>query len=97
MKYVLEYKLAPGGLAKVQANFMAHRERLLQFNAAGTLYMAGPIGNPPEGALAVFASRESAEAFVSGDPFVINGVVGEHHIREWQEVLFSPTAGVGSR
>ncbi len=32
--------------------------------------MAGPLGNPPEGAMAVFTTREAAEEFIKGDPVV---------------------------
>ena len=50
--------------------------------------MYGPFGNPQEeGSMAVFTSRESAEDFVSGDPFVINGVVRNWFIREWDEAF----------
>ncbi|HUR81164.1 MAG TPA: hypothetical protein VM733_10380 [Thermoanaerobaculia bacterium] len=47
----------------------------------------GPLGNPPEGALGIFTTREAAEEFVQGDPFVANGVVGKWRIVQWQEAL----------
>jgi uncharacterized protein YciI len=37
--------------------------------------------------MAVFTTREAAEAFVAVDPFVTHGVVGQWTIREWNEVL----------
>jgi hypothetical protein len=37
--------------------------------------------------MAIFPTREAAEKFVEGDPFVINGVVKSHEIREWREIL----------
>jgi len=37
--------------------------------------------------MAIFASREAAEEFVEGDPFVLHGVVARHEIREWDDVL----------
>jgi hypothetical protein len=49
--------------------------------------MAGPLGNPPEGALAIFTTREAAEEFIAGDPFVNNGVVAKWRLVEWQEAL----------
>lgn len=87
MKYVAFYELAADGLSKAQANFPAHQARLQEFHAQGTLLMAGPYGVPPLGALAIFTSREAAEAFIGGDPFVLNGVVGKHSIHEWAEAL----------
>jgi uncharacterized protein len=35
--------------------------------------------------MAIFTTREAAEEFVAGDPFVRTGVVSGHHIREWRE------------
>jgi uncharacterized protein len=40
--------------------------------------------------MAIFTSREAAEEFARADPFVLNGVVREWRIREWNEVLFEP-------
>ena len=37
--------------------------------------------------MAIFTTREAAEEFVEGDPFVLNGVVSNWPIREWDEVL----------
>ena len=49
--------------------------------------MAGPFANPAEGALGIFTSREAAEEFIQGDPFVVNCVVVRWSLREWNEVL----------
>jgi uncharacterized protein YciI len=35
----------------------------------------------------VFTTRAAAEAFVTADPFVRNGLVSRWTIREWNEVL----------
>jgi uncharacterized protein YciI len=40
--------------------------------------------------MAVFSSREAAEAFVKDDPFVVNGVVRGWEIREWNEIFSTP-------
>jgi uncharacterized protein YciI len=57
----------------------------------GTLLMSGPFGNPQEeGAMSVFTTREAAEEFVKGDPFVRNGVIRNWYIREWNEGLVKP-------
>jgi uncharacterized protein YciI len=87
MKTVMFYDLAPGGAEKAPANFAAHRARLDKFHARGVLLMAGPLGNPPEGALGIFTSREAAEEFVGDDPFVLNGVVDNVRLMPWNEVL----------
>ena len=33
--------------------------------------------------MAIFTTREAAEAFVAGDPFVREGVVRSYEIRDW--------------
>jgi hypothetical protein len=40
----------------------------------------------------VITSRWAAEEFVSGDPFVINGVLSGWKIREWDEAFGSASA-----
>ena len=83
MKIVSFYELAPGALAKLKEHFPAHRARLEEFHARGLLIAAGPLGNPPESAMGIFASREAAEEFIKGDPFVTNGLVGKWRLLEW--------------
>lgn len=87
MKIVMFYEVAPEGLGKAMANYEAHRARLNEFHGRGVLLMAGPLGNPPEGALGIFSTREAAEEFVRGDPFVTNGVVSNWRLVEWAEVF----------
>ena len=87
MKVVMHYEVAPDGMAKAQANIAGHRARLREFHTRGVLLMAGPFANPLEGALGVFTSREAAEEFIAGDPFVVNGVVARWTLQDWNEVL----------
>jgi uncharacterized protein YciI len=87
MKIVMVYEIAPDGMAHARTHFPAHRARLDEFHARGVLLMAGPYANPMEGALGIFTSREAAEEFIAGDPFVTHGVVGKWTLREWNEVL----------
>jgi uncharacterized protein len=52
--------------------------------------MYGPFGDPQrEGSMAVFTTRKAAEEFASGDPFVLNQVVRDWHVREWDEAFVS--------
>jgi uncharacterized protein len=91
VKYVVFYDSADDVASKAPPHFRAHRARLDEFHAAGTLLMVGTFGNPQEeGSMSVFTTREAAEKFVADDPFVINGVVRAWHIREWNEILAGP-------
>jgi uncharacterized protein YciI len=84
MKYVSFYDMAPGALGKLMEHFPAHRARLDEFHARGVLIAAGPLGNPPESAMGIFTSREAAEEFIKGDPFVTNGLVSKWRVLEWK-------------
>ncbi len=37
--------------------------------------------------MAVFSTREAAEEFVRGDPFVLHGVISKWTILDWNEAL----------
>lgn len=87
MKYVLTYEMNPERASAAQTHFPAHKLRLDSFHAAGTLLLVGPFEDPKDGAMGVFTTREAAEDFVAGDPFVANGVVARWAIRGWREVL----------
>ena len=82
MKYVMIYETDPASLAKAPAHYSAHRARLAEFHARGVLLMAGPLLDPTDRALGVFTTREAAEEFIRGDPFVVNGIVVKWSIRE---------------
>ena len=88
MKYVVLYHSAEDALERTAEVYPAHRQRIDEFHARGDLLMVGPFGDPlREGAMSVFRTREAAEEFVAGDPFVLEGVVARYEIREWHEAL----------
>lgn len=87
MKAVLLYRSAPDVLEKAPVHFPAHQARLDEFHRRGDLLAVGPWADPREGSMAVFRTRGAAEQFVQGDPFVLNGVVAGHEIKDWDEIL----------
>jgi uncharacterized protein len=87
VKHVLFYDLAEGAMPLAQQHFPAHRERIEEFHGRGQMLLVGTWGDEPVGAMAVFTTREAAEEFIAGDPFVLNGVVGSHRVRVWEEIL----------
>ncbi len=90
VKYVLLYESADDVLSKAPAHYPAHSARVDEFHAQGSLLMVGTYADPQQGAMAIFTSRQAAEEFAAGDPFVLNGVVRRWEIREWNEVLTGP-------
>ena len=88
MKYLMTYAAGPDFRALAREHGAAHRARLQEFHARGELLMAGPLDEPPSGdAIGIFTTREAAEEFVAGDPFVVHGVVATWTVRPWHEVL----------
>ncbi len=87
-KYVLFYSSADDVASKAPAHFPAHKARLDEFHGRGVLLMVGTFGDPQnEGSMGIFTSREAVEEFVTEDPFVLNGVVKDWSVREWNEIL----------
>src|SRR5262245_40981913 len=97
-KYVLLYDSADDVLSKAPAHFPAHRARIGEFHRRGVLLGVGTFGDPQaEGSMAIFSSREAAEEFVRGDPFVLEGVVRSWQVREWQDVDFDSGESLARR
>ncbi|SDM22733.1 hypothetical protein SAMN05660642_01930 [Geodermatophilus siccatus] len=88
MKYVMTYRAVEDFLPLAQLNYPAHSARVEEFARRGDLLMVGTFDEPMNGeAMGVFTTREAAEEFVAGDPFVVNGVVASWAVRPWNEVL----------
>jgi uncharacterized protein YciI len=87
MRYVLFYDSADDLAAKLPAHLVTHRAWMDRFHDRGDLLMIGPFGNPQEeGSMAVFATREAAEEFAKGDPFVLHGVVKSWRVLDWHQI-----------
>ncbi len=88
MKYVLFYESADDVATRAPEHFPAHRRRLAEFHERGELLMVGTFADPQnQGSMGIFATRQAAESFVAGDPFVDHGVVKAYEIRGWAEIL----------
>ena len=88
MKYVLLYQPVEDVLTKAPEHFPAHLQRLQEFHSRGEILMVGTFGDPQtQGSMAIFPTREAADAFVAEDPFVLNDVVRSYEIREWDEIF----------
>ena len=88
MKAVVFYESGPDVVARAPAYMPEHRARWQEFGRRGELLMIGPFANAQEeGAMGVFTTREAAEEFVRGDPFVLNGLIRNWYVRDWLEAL----------
>ena len=77
-------------ISKAPDLIAAHKARSAELHSQGTILMAGAfLGDQgePLSTMAVCATREAAEEFVRGDPFVLNGMVRKWYIREWANMF----------
>ncbi len=97
--YVVEMTVPFTSLAEAQAKAaepLAEHVRLTtDLHRAGEVLMAGAFLEPDaqDGYLrtmAVCRSREAADRFVAGDPFVRNGTVVDHRVRAWANLFAGP-------
>lgn len=69
-----------------------HVRRSAELHAQGHVLMAGAFLEPDADdghlrTMAICPSREAADDFVAGDPFVRNGQVLAHRIRPWANMF----------
>jgi uncharacterized protein YciI len=72
----------------------AHLQLIRDAKARGELYMAGALGDPPDGGLLVFhaASASVVEAFAKADPYVNERLVTAWRVRPWNVVTGAPAS-----
>lgn len=92
MYFVTFYATDPaehGTFERMVEVYPLHRAYADEFAKSGGLWMIGTFANPAtEGSMAIFRSRAAAERFVEGDPFILEGLVHEVTIREWEPLEF---------
>lgn len=92
--YVAFFVISCTSIEEVKAQapdaFAAHLKRAKQWQEQGRLLMAGAFldtATEPLMTMGILPSREDAEEFAKGDPFVVNGMVTNWYIREWANIL----------
>lgn len=86
MKTVVFYENNPEKtMEDLMAVFPKHDEVQKQFAAEGKILGIGPFTDLHRGAMGIFTDRASAEAFISADPFVAEGMVSNITIRDWHD------------
>jgi uncharacterized protein len=75
-------------MQKLMAVYPEHRRRLDRWHANGRLLMVGTFADPlKDGSMGIFRSREDAEAFMEGDPFMLNGLIRSWRLMDWNEAF----------
>lgn len=91
--FITSYRTLGEAVADAPDAIAAHRARAADFHARGTLITAGAFvdtTNEPLSTMVVLTTREAAEDFAKGDPFVLKGRVERWYIREWTDLLAKP-------
>ena len=86
MYRVLAYEYVDEMLERRVPYREAHLARVEVEREAGRIVMSGPLGDPPTGALIVFADGvavEEIEAFARADPYVEAELVTAWRIEPW--------------
>lgn len=89
MYFILFYKTVENYEVKRTPYRAEHLNYANASYARGELVMAGAYAEPGDGAVLVFKAEgpEVAENFAKNDPYVLNGLIVEWHVRRWNVVI----------
>ena len=87
--FLLFYDYAPDYLDRRTVHRPAHFAHARAAEERGELFLAGACtdGDPIGVLVFVAASATPVEDFARADPYVLNGVASDWHVREWTTVL----------
>ena len=85
MKAVVIGEGAGASMDAIMAVYPRHKTVVDAFKARGDVIGIGPFAD--RGNMAIFRSREAAEAFVRQDPFILEGLIKSYVIREWNDTM----------
>jgi uncharacterized protein YciI len=87
MKTVVIGESSGATMEQIMAVYPRHKVVVDAFVARGEVIGIGPFAD--RGNMAIFRTREAAEAFVAEDPFVLEGLVKSVAIREWHDTMLT--------
>jgi uncharacterized protein len=87
MHFILFYDVVEDYVTRRAPLRAEHLSLVRAAHARGELVLAGALTNPADGAVLVFRTTASAEAFAGADPYVREGVVTRWRVREWMTVI----------
>jgi uncharacterized protein len=70
-------------MESIMAAYPRHKAVVDAFVAKGEVIGIGPFSDL--GNMAIFRTREAAEAFTKQDPFILEGIVKSFAIRDWDD------------
>ena len=85
MKCVVIGESSGASMEVIMAAYPRHKAVVDTFKARGEVIGIGPFAD--RGNMAIFRTREAAEAFVKQDPFILEGLVKSFVIRDWNDTM----------
>ena len=85
MKAVVIGESSGASMDQIMAVYPRHKAIVDMFVERGEVIGIGPFAD--RGNMAIFRTREAAEAFVKQDPFVLEGLVRSYTIRDWNDQM----------
>lgn len=85
MKTVVLGEPSGAGREAIMAVYPRHKKFVDKFIAQGVVIGIGPFAGG--GNMAIFKTREAAEAFSREDPFFLEGLVKSYTLTEWNDSL----------
>jgi uncharacterized protein YciI len=85
MKAVVIGESSGATMEQIMAVYPRHKALVDAFIARGEVIGIGPFTD--RGNMAIFRTREAAEAFVKQDPFALEGLVKSYTIRDWNDTM----------
>jgi uncharacterized protein len=87
MKYVVIGESSGASMEAIIAVYPRHKAVVETFVARGEVIGIGPFSD--RGNMAIFRTKEAAEAFAMQDPFILEGLVKSFAIREWNDTMLT--------
>jgi uncharacterized protein len=87
MKAVVIGESSGATMEQVMAVYPRHKAVVDAFIVKGDVVGIGPFAD--RGNMAIFRSREAAEAFTKQDPFILEGLVKSFVIRDWNDTMLT--------
>jgi len=85
MKTVVIGESSGASMETIMSVYPRHKAVVDAFIDSGEVIGIGPFAD--RGNMAIFRTREAAEAFVKEDPLILEGLVKSFVIRDWNDTL----------
>ena len=85
MKAVVIGEPSGATMEQIMAVFTRHKAVVDAFVERGEVIGIGPFADL--GNMAIFRTREAAEAFSKQDPFILEGLIQSFTIRDWNDTM----------